>query len=130
MILAIIIIGAVILLLLVLIVGGGMLINIGGQQVGIIERRYFGRTLPEGRVVAMRFEVGLQARVLPPGLHLLFPFIYVVRKTDMLIVGEDEGGFVGVIDVVPMGPGPTVARRVQCHGAGAEGQEVPSNGGG
>src|SRR2546426_9021359 len=126
---AIIIIGAVILLLLVLIVGGGMLINIGGQQVGIIERRYFGRTLPEGRVVAMRFEVGLQARVLPPGLHLLFPFIDVVRKTDMPIVGEDEVGVVESIDGVPLEPGHIFARHVQSHDSFQDGEAFLSNGG-
>src|SRR5206468_8289471 len=75
-----------------LIVVGGMLIVVGGQQVGVVERRYFGRTLPAGRVVAMRDEVGVQARVLPPGLHIMFPFIYVVRKTDMLMISEDEVG--------------------------------------
>ena len=72
MIVPIIAIGAFILLVIILVFAGGMLINVGGQQVGIIERRYFGRTLPEGRVVAMRLEVGVQARVLPPGLHLLY----------------------------------------------------------
>ncbi len=79
MIIPLIAIGVIVLVLLFLIVGGGTLIVVGGQQVGVTERRYFGRTLPEGRVVAMRDEVGVQARVLPPGLHILFPFIYVVR---------------------------------------------------
>ncbi len=66
MIVPLILAGAVVLLLLLLIFAGGMLVNVGGQQVGIIERRYFGRTLPEGRVVAMTNEIGVQARVLPP----------------------------------------------------------------
>ena len=30
----------------------GAFVNIGGQQVGIIERRFVGRPLPEARVVA------------------------------------------------------------------------------
>src|SRR6266545_3656964 len=59
MIIPLIAIGVIVLVLLFLIVGGGTLIVVGGQQVGVTERRYFGRTLPEGRVVAMRDEVGL-----------------------------------------------------------------------
>ncbi len=66
---ALIVGGLIILLLLFLIVGGGVLVNVGGQQVGIIERRFLGRSLPEGRVVAMKHEIGVQARVLPPGLR-------------------------------------------------------------
>ena len=51
---ALVVFGIVLFLLLFLIFIGGMLVNVGGQQVGIIERRFIGRTLPEGRVVAMR----------------------------------------------------------------------------
>ena len=73
--------GVIVFLLLVILVAGGVLVNVGGQQVGIVERRFFGQTLPAGRVVAMRNEVGVQARVLSPGLHFMFPFIYVVTKS-------------------------------------------------
>src|SRR5438093_8472909 len=129
MIVPIIAIGAFILLVIILVFAGGMLINVGGQQVGIIERRYFGRTLPEGRVVAMRLEVGVQARVLPPGLHLLFPFIYVVRKTDMLVIGEDEVGLVESIDGLPLEPGHIFARHVKSHDSFQDGEAFLSNGG-
>jgi len=105
MIVALVVVAAVILLPLILIVAGGMLIVVGGQQVGVVERRYFGRTLPAGRVVAMRDEVGVQARVLPPGLHIMFPFIYVVRKTGMLMISEDEVGILESIDGLSLEPG-------------------------
>src|SRR2546428_7957869 len=98
---ALIIVAAVLLFLLILIVGGGMLVNVGGQQVGVIERRYLGRTLPEGRVVAMSDEIGVQAPGLPPGLHLLFPFIYVVPKTRMRVIAQDEVGPIQSIDAKP-----------------------------
>ncbi len=68
-------VGAVLAILLLFVVIGGVLVNIGGQQVGILERRYIGRSLPEGRVVAMKGEVGIQARVLSPGLHVMIPFL-------------------------------------------------------
>src|SRR5438552_8374507 len=129
MIVALIVVAAVILLLLFLIVAGGMLIVVGGQQVGVVERRYFGRTLPAGRVVAMRDEVGVQARVLPPGLHIMFPFIYVVRKTDMLMISEDEVGILESIDGLPLEPGRIFARHVEGHDTFQDGEAFLRNGG-
>src|SRR3989454_5728791 len=129
MIVALIVVAAVILVLLILIVAGGMLIVVGGQQVGVVERRYFGRTLPAGRVVAMRDEVGVQARVLPPGLHIMFPFIYVVRKTDMLMISEDEVGILESIDGLPLEPGRIFARRVTGHDSFQDGEAFLRNGG-
>jgi regulator of protease activity HflC (stomatin/prohibitin superfamily) len=119
----------ILLLLLIVIVGGGILVNVGGQQVGVIERRFFGRTLPEGRVVAMSNEVGVQARVLPPGLHVLFPFIYVVRKTDMLIIAEDEVGILESIDGKPLEPGRIFARHVVGHDSFQDGEAFLQSGG-
>ena len=58
--------GFAILLFLVLILFGNMVVIINGQQVGVVERRYFGRPLPVGRVVAVGPEVGFQARALRP----------------------------------------------------------------
>ena len=117
------------LLLLVLVFPGRMLVNVGGQQVGIIERRYIGRPLPEGRVVAMSQEVGVQARVLQPGLHVLVPFLYTVRKDDMLIVTEDEVGLVESIDGKPLEPGRIFARRVGGHDTFQDGEAFLRNGG-
>src|SRR5437870_6768502 len=129
MIVALIVVPAVLVLPLGLIVAGGMLIVVAGQQVAVVERRYFGRTRPAGRVVAMRDEVGVQARVLPPGLHIMFPFIYVVRKTDMLMISEDEVGLVESIDGLPLEPGHIFARHVKSHDSFQDGEAFLSNGG-
>ena len=117
-----IVVAVLVLLLLIFVFGGGMLVNVGGMQVGIVERRYFGRSLPEGRVVAMKNEIGVQARVLPPGLHLMWPFLYVVRKTDMLTVAEDEVGLVESIDGKPLDPGRIFARHVNGHDSFQDGE--------
>src|SRR5690348_3000827 len=90
---------AVALVLLLILVGiSGMLVNIGGGQLGIIERKYFGDPLPEGRVVATGAQVGAQARALRPGLNLLPPFLYRVSKVDMIVIEEDQVGIVEAID--------------------------------
>ena len=57
------------------------LVNIGAKEVGIKERRYFGRRMPQGRVVATDGEVGLQADILKPGLHfVMYPVERVVPR--------------------------------------------------
>jgi uncharacterized membrane protein YqiK len=121
--------GAFFLVFLFLVLFGGMLANIGGQQIGILERRYFGRALPEGRVVAMRGEVGFQARVLQPGLHVLPPFIYRVQKDAMFLVNEDEVGIVESIDGRPLDPGRIFGRRVPGHDTFQDGEAFLRNGG-
>jgi uncharacterized membrane protein YqiK len=124
-----ILVAAAILLFLVLITVGGMLVNVGGQQVGIIERKYFGRALPEGRVVAMRGEIGIQARILQPGLTILFPFLYRVTKDDMITIGDDEVGIIESIDGAPLEPGRIFARWVAGHDSFQDGEAFLRAGG-
>ena len=122
-------VAVVVFLILILIVAGGMLIVVGGTQVGVIERRYIGRTMREGRVVAMKDEIGIQARILAPGLHILVPFLYVVRKTDMFIVNDDEVGLIESIDGKPLEPGAIFARHVTGHNSYQDGEAFLTNGG-
>lgn len=124
-----IILGVVLGLILVFLLVGNVLVNIGGQQVGILERRYLGRGLPEGRVVAMKGEVGIQARVLSPGLHLLIPFLYKVRKSPMIVIGEAEVGIIESIDGRALDPGRIFARRVASHDTYQDGEAFLRNGG-
>lgn len=122
-------VAVVVFLILFLIVAGGMLIVIGGTQVGLVERRYVGRTMREGRVVAMKDEIGIQARILAPGLHILFPFLYVIRKTEMLVVNDDEVGLIESIDGKPLEPGAIFARHVAGHNSFQDGEAFLNNGG-
>ncbi|MBI5290008.1 MAG: hypothetical protein HY873_13625 [Chloroflexi bacterium] len=126
---ALIIIGVVALVLLLLFFTSGMLVNIGGQQIGIMERKYFGKSLPEGRVVAMRGEIGIRAEVLQPGLHFMIPFLFRVTKDDMLVIGEDEVGLIESIDGLPLEPGHIFGRRVANHDAFQDAEGFLRNGG-
>lgn len=49
-----------------------------GDQFLTLERRWFGKPMADGRTIALRDEVGIQARTLGPGVHLFIPFIYKV----------------------------------------------------
>src|SRR5258705_6835893 len=98
--------GAFVLLIVFLIVVRRIFVNVGAREIAIKERRYLGAKMPPGRVVATEGEVGIQADVLKPGLHLIkFPFERVVRKVPLIEIGADEIGIVEAIDGEPMLPG-------------------------
>ena len=100
-----ILLGAAVLIALIVIwyVVTRFLVNIGAKEVGIKERRYFGRRMPQGRVVATDGEVGLQADILKPGLHfVMYPVERVVQKVPLVEIGADELGIIEAIDGEPM----------------------------
>ncbi len=100
-----IIVGAILLIVLLIILSR-ILVNVGAKEIAIKERRYFGRKMPPGRVVATEGEVGIQADVLKPGLHLIkYPFERVVHKVPLIEVGADEMGIIEAVDGEPMPPG-------------------------
>src|SRR5690349_8207803 len=102
---AVLFVGLVILIALLIILRR-IFVNVGAREIAIKERRYLGRRMPPGRVVATEGEVGIQAEVLKPGLHLIkYPFERIVRKVPLIEIGADELGVVEAIDGEPMLPG-------------------------
>jgi len=91
------------------------LVVVGGNEVALLERRWFGRRMASGRVVAVGGEVGIQARLLAPGVHAVIPFVYSVRKSPLVCITEDEVGLVEAIDGAPVPPGRIFARTVSGH---------------
>lgn len=82
------------------------LVNVGATEVGIKERRYLGKKMAQGRVVATDGEIGIQADVLKPGLHfVLYPVERVIQKVPLVEIGADELGVVEAIDGEPMQTG-------------------------
>ncbi len=82
------------------------LVNVGAQEVAVKERRYLGRKMAQGRVIATDGEVGIQADVLKPGLHFVkYPIESVVRKFPLVEIGADELGVIEAIDGEPMQTG-------------------------
>src|SRR6187455_1202123 len=93
-------------LFVALIILSRIMVNVGAREIAIKERRYVGAKMPPGRVVATEGEVGIQADVLKPGLHLIkFPFERVVRKVPLIEIGADEMGIIEAVDGEPMAPG-------------------------
>lgn len=95
-----------VLLIILLVVLRRIFVNVGAREIAIKERRYVGRRMPPGRVVATEGEVGIQADVLKPGLHLIkYPFEKVVRKVPLIEIGSDELGVIEAVDGDPMPTG-------------------------
>jgi uncharacterized membrane protein YqiK len=98
--------GALFVFIVVLVILRRILVNVDAREIAIKERRYFGKKMPPGRVVATEGEVGIQADVLKPGLHMIkYPFERVVRKVPLIEIGADELGIIEAVDGEPMLPG-------------------------
>ena len=98
--------GAFVLLIVFLVIVRRIFVNVAAREIAIKERRYLGAKMPPGRVVATEGEVGIQADVLKPGLHLIkWPFEKVVRKVPLIEIGADEMGIIEAVDGEPMPPG-------------------------
>jgi uncharacterized membrane protein YqiK len=98
---------AIVALIVVVIILRRIFVNVGPREIAIKERRYLGRRMPPGRVVATEGEVGIQADVLKPGLHFLNPFTERLfgRPVPLIEIGADEMGIVEAVDGEPNLPG-------------------------
>lgn len=102
---------------------------VDGIEIAVLERRWLGRKMPQGRVVAMRGAVGIQARTLGPGLHFLFPFLYKATKSGFVEIGTGSVGIVESIDGNPIPAGKIFARVVPGHDAFQDAEAFLRNGG-
>ena len=70
-------------------------VSIPGNEVGIVEKKFGGGKLPDGRILAVNGENGIQAQTLAPGWHFFYwPWQY---KIDKAPVTEIQNGYVGLI---------------------------------
>jgi uncharacterized membrane protein YqiK len=89
-------------------------VNVKSTQIAIIERKYFGKEMQDGRTVALKGEVGVQAAILGPGLHILIPFIQTARKAAYIKIEEYQIGIVEAITGKPIPSGKILADDVDC----------------
>lgn len=105
------------------------IVIVGGDDVVMLERRWFGAKIPQGRIFALRNEVGIQARVLTPGLHFLLPFLYKTYKTKLTEILEDEIGVVTSADGDTIEVGRIFAKVITGHNSFQDGEAFLSNSG-
>jgi hypothetical protein len=70
------------------------IVKIDGDEVGIVEKKLFGGDLPNGKILAVKGENGIQAQILAPGWHVKWAWQYNVTKTKMI---EIKQGFIGLV---------------------------------
>lgn len=85
-----------------------------GNEIVTLERKWFGAQMPDGRTVALKHEVGVQARVLGPGFHFLIPFIFKTKKHGFTLVEANMVGVVRAITGAPIPSGNVMAKYVEC----------------
>ena len=85
------------------------------DDVGIVTRKMFGPTLPQGQIIATKGEVGVQADILMPGLYWRIPLIWRIERAP---VTKIKPGFIGVVESIEGKPIPTgrlLADEVSCN---------------
>jgi regulator of protease activity HflC (stomatin/prohibitin superfamily) len=102
---------AIVLLITVL----SSILIVGGKEIKVLERRWFGKQMPKDRVFAMSNEIGVQARTKGPGLYFMIPFIYKRKREEFIIVGNNEVGMIISVDGNPMPSGKIFANPVECN---------------
>jgi uncharacterized membrane protein YqiK len=124
---------------MVILVGYKLVLRVFGvviipeDSIGIVNKKFviFGknRTLPDGAIIALHGEAGLQADSLAPGLHFwLWPWQYIVARQKFVTVEEGRVGVVEARDGHPLSGGRVLARMVE-SGAFQNARAFLTNGG-
>jgi uncharacterized membrane protein YqiK len=90
------------------------------DQIGIVNKKWvlFGknRSLPDGAIVALNGEAGLQADTLAPGIHFgLWAWQYAVAVAPFTTIDKNQIGIVEARDGRPLSSGRVLARAVECN---------------
>lgn len=90
-------------------------VNVGADELATVEKKFIGKEMADGRTVALPGEVGIQAKILGPGLHFLIPFIQVAKKHKYLVINTDQVGLVEAITGESMPQGQLMAKVVDSN---------------
>ena len=90
------------------------------DEIGIVNKKWVlagkNRTLPDGAIVALNGEAGLQADTLAPGIHFgLWAWQYAVTKVPFTTIDKGHIGIVEARDGHPLSGGRVLARTVDCN---------------
>ncbi|HWA25066.1 MAG TPA: SPFH domain-containing protein [Lacunisphaera sp.] len=93
------------------------IVMVPNNGVGIVTKKFSlggaHATLPDGKIVALHGEAGIQADTLAPGLHYwLWPWQYSVHIVPFITIEEGKIGVVEARDGVPLSGGRVLAGRV------------------
>jgi len=98
----------------VLVMGLG-LVMISERQVGIVIKKFGGRSLAPGQLIALHGEAGYQADTLAPGWHFgYWPWQYAVIKAPVIVVPQGEIALIVANDGQPIPPSRILGKEVEC----------------
>jgi uncharacterized membrane protein YqiK len=103
------------------------------DSIGVVNKKYVlvgrNRTLPDGCIVALNGEAGIQADTLAPGVHFgFYPWQYEIKIEKFVTIGEGRVGVVESRDGKSLSAGRVLARRVDCDSF-QDARKFLSNGG-
>ena len=89
------------------------------DAVGIVNKQWkligSDKSLPDGRLVALKGEAGIQADTLAPGIKFgYWPWQYEVQLRPFITIDEGSIGIVEARDGIPLSAGRVLARNVAC----------------
>jgi len=76
---------------------------IPNNQVGIVEKLWTTKGSIQGGFIALNGEAGYEPEVLRGGLHVFFPFMFRIHKSDLVTVGQGKIAYVFARDGAPLG---------------------------
>src|SRR3974390_3369439 len=76
---------------------------ISNNQVGIVEKLWSLRGSIKDGFIALNGEAGYEPEVLRGGVHVFFPFMYRIHKSDLVTVGQGKIAYVFARDGAPLG---------------------------
>ncbi|MCC8965866.1 flotillin family protein [Bradyrhizobium sp. Pear76] len=77
---------------------------IPNNQVGIVEKLWAVKGSIDGGFIALNGEAGYEPEVLRGGLHVMFPFMYRIHRSDLVTVGQGKIAYVFARDGAPLEP--------------------------
>jgi uncharacterized membrane protein YqiK len=95
---------AVVVVLIVLLRVSNVFRCIPNNQVGIVEKLWTTKGSIKDGFIALNGEAGFEPEVLGGGLHVFFPFMYRIHKSDLVTVGHGKIAYVFARDGAPLGP--------------------------
>ena len=99
----------VIILLLILIRVANVFRYIPNNQVGIVEKMWAPKGSITSGFIALHGEAGFEPEILRGGIHVFFPFIYRIHKSDLVTVGQGQIAYVFARDGAPLAPSQVLA---------------------
>ena len=91
------------------------------DSIGVVNKKWVllgaNRSLPDGAIVALKGEAGIQADTLAPGLHFwLWPWQFAVTLQKFITIPTGGIGVVSSRDGARLSEGRVLAKKVECSG--------------